>query len=80
VKEYPACNIRVLVSEEGLGQTPMPLFVPLGYAAWTPMTERFITALKAWKFTAPVSGYTVILTGVVSQKAQQHKGVPPFMD
>jgi hypothetical protein len=30
VKEYLACNIRVLsVSEEGLGQTPMSLFVPL---------------------------------------------------
>jgi MFS family permease len=36
------------------------------YAAWTPMTERFIAALKAQKFTAPPSGYTVILTGVVS--------------
>jgi hypothetical protein len=36
------------------------------YAAWTPVTERFIFALKTWKFSAPVSGYTVILTGVVS--------------
>jgi len=36
------------------------------YVAWTPMTERFITALKAQKFTTPVSSYTVILTGVVS--------------
>jgi hypothetical protein len=36
------------------------------YVAWTPMTERFITALKAHKFTTPVSGYSVILTGVVS--------------
>jgi hypothetical protein len=36
------------------------------YAAWTPMTERFIIVLKAQKFSAPVSGYTVILTGVVS--------------
>ena len=41
------------------------------YAAWTPMTEHFITALKAWKFTAPVSGYTVILTGVVSPLTAQ---------
>ena len=41
------------------------------YAAWTPMTEHFITALKAWKFTAPVSGYTVILTGVVSPMTAQ---------
>jgi len=35
------------------------------YVAWTPMTERFVTALKAQKFTTPVSGYAVILTGVV---------------
>ena len=36
------------------------------YAAWTPMTERFVMALKAQEFTAPVSGYTIILTLVVS--------------
>jgi putative NIF3 family GTP cyclohydrolase 1 type 2 len=30
------------------------------------MTERFITALKAQKFTTPVSGYSVILTGDIS--------------
>ena len=36
------------------------------YVAWTPMAERFITALEAQKFTTPVSGYAVILTGVVS--------------
>src|SRR5208282_750563 len=41
------------------------------YAAWTPMTERFITALKAQKFTNPVSGYAVILTGVVSPVTAQ---------
>ena len=41
------------------------------YAAWTPMTERFITALKAQKFTTPVAGYTVILTGVVSPMTAQ---------
>jgi hypothetical protein len=41
------------------------------YAAWTPMTERFITALKAQKFTAPASGYTIILTGVVSPMAAE---------
>ncbi len=41
------------------------------YAAWTPMTEHFINALKAWKFTTPASGYTVILTGVVSPKTAQ---------
>jgi len=26
------------------------------YAAWTPMTEKFITALKAWKFYHPGFG------------------------
>ena len=36
------------------------------YAAWTPATERFITALKAETFTNPASGYAVILTGVAS--------------
>ena len=41
------------------------------YAAWTPMTERFITALKAQKFATPVSGYAVILTGVVSPMTAQ---------
>ena len=41
------------------------------YAAWTPMTERFITALKAQKFSNPVSGYTVMITGVVSPLTAQ---------
>ena len=41
------------------------------YAAWTPATERFITALKAQKFTTPVSGYSVTLTGVVSPMTAQ---------
>jgi hypothetical protein len=41
------------------------------FAAWTPMTERFIAALKAQKFTTPVSGYTVFLTGVVSPMTAQ---------
>ena len=41
------------------------------YVAWTPMTERFITSLKAGKFTTPASGYTVILTGVVSPMTAQ---------
>ena len=41
------------------------------YAAWTPMTENFVTALKGWKFTTPVSGYAIILTGVVSPVTAQ---------
>jgi hypothetical protein len=41
------------------------------YVAWTPMTDRFITALKTQKFTSPVSGYSVILTGVVSPLTAQ---------
>jgi len=56
------------------------LVVPIqwDYAAWTPATERFITALKAEKFTNPVSGYVVILTGVASpmtSKALAARGV-----
>jgi hypothetical protein len=35
------------------------------------MTEHFMNALKGWKFTTPVSGYSVILTGVVSPLAAQ---------
>jgi hypothetical protein len=35
------------------------------------MTERFITALKAQKFATPVSGYRVMLTGVVSPLTAQ---------
>ena len=42
------------------------------YVAWTPVTERFITALKAQKFTTPVSGYSVILIGVVSPMTAQN--------
>jgi len=41
------------------------------YAAWTPAAERFTTALKAQKFATPVSGYAVILTGVVSPIASK---------
>jgi len=39
------------------------------YVAWTPMVERFITALKAVKLGAPPTGYLVALTGVVSPMA-----------
>ncbi len=39
------------------------------YVAWTPMVERFITALKAAKFTTRPSGYLVAITGVVSPMA-----------
>ena len=39
------------------------------YVAWTPMTERFITALKATHFSTPATGYLVALTGVVSPMA-----------
>jgi hypothetical protein len=41
------------------------------YAAWTPTIERFITALKAQKIANSVSGYTVILTGIVSPMTAQ---------
>ncbi len=41
------------------------------YVAWTPMAERFITALKAAKFTTRPSGYLVAITGVVSPMAAE---------
>ncbi|HEU4680072.1 MAG TPA: hypothetical protein VFS35_11160 [Terrimicrobiaceae bacterium] len=37
--------------------------------AWTPMVERFITALKAAKFSTHPSGYVVAITGVFSPMA-----------
>jgi hypothetical protein len=51
----------------------IPPIVPIqwDYVAWTPMAERFITALKAQKFDSPSSGYAVILTGVVSPLTAQ---------
>jgi hypothetical protein len=39
------------------------------YVSWTPVTERFITALKAAHFDSPATGYLVALTGVVSPMA-----------
>jgi hypothetical protein len=41
------------------------------YAVWTPMTEQFITALKDRKFTPQGTGYSVILTGVISPMTAQ---------
>ena len=39
------------------------------YVSWTPMAERFITALKAAHFDPRPSGYLVAITGVVSPMA-----------
>jgi hypothetical protein len=41
------------------------------YVAWTPMVERFITALKAANLGARATGYLVALTGVVSPMAAE---------
>ena len=41
------------------------------YVAWTPGTNSFVTALKAQKLRSPVSGYSLIVTGVVSSMAGQ---------
>jgi hypothetical protein len=60
-------GLTVCQTNEGTVVVP----IQWDYAAWTPMTERFIATLKAWKFTAPVSGYAVILTGVVSPLTAQ---------
>ncbi len=42
------------------------------FVAWTPMTARFVSALKSANFGAPATGVTVVLTGVVSQMAAQN--------
>ncbi len=39
------------------------------YVAWTPMAERFITALKATAFDPAPTGYLLAVTGVVSPTA-----------
>lgn len=39
------------------------------YVAWTPMVERFVTALKTAHFDQRPSGYFVAITGVVSPMA-----------
>lgn len=41
------------------------------YAAWTPMAEKFIAALKAAKLPAAAPGYLVALTGDASPMAAQ---------
>ncbi|HZJ15998.1 MAG TPA: hypothetical protein VFD27_13180, partial [Chthoniobacteraceae bacterium] len=39
------------------------------YVAWTPGAAQFITALKARKFAAPPTAYTVMINGVASPAA-----------
>jgi hypothetical protein len=67
-KSTPVARIthlkRLTVCRTSDGTVVVP--IQWDYAAWTPMTERFVTALKAQKFPAAVSGYSIILTGVVS--------------
>ena len=41
------------------------------YAAWTPLVNDFITALKARKFPTAATGYTVMITGVASPMTAQ---------
>ncbi|MEI8342106.1 MAG: hypothetical protein WCH43_11320 [Verrucomicrobiota bacterium] len=41
------------------------------YAAWTPLAESFITAIKTKKFSAPPTAYTVMITGAASPMATQ---------
>jgi hypothetical protein len=45
------------------------------YIAWTPLTDRFITALKAQKFANPGSGYATILTGVAQNRTTTFKPI-----
>jgi hypothetical protein len=60
-------GLTVCQTDDGTVAVP----IEWDYAARTPATERLIAALKAEKFTAPVSGYAIILTGVVSPMAAQ---------
>ena len=56
--------VLLTVYQTNVGTVVVP--IQWDYVAWTPMAERFITALKAQKLDTLVSGYTVILTGAVS--------------
>jgi hypothetical protein len=60
-------GLAVCQTQEGMVIVP----IQWDYAAWTPVTDHFISALKAWKFASPASGYSVLLTGVVSPTAAQ---------
>jgi hypothetical protein len=53
--------------------TSSAVVVPIqwDYVSWTPMTERFVTALQAADFGIQASGYFVALTGVVSPMADE---------
>ena len=41
------------------------------YAAWTPLVDSFINALKTRKFQTPPTGYTVMITGFASPMTTQ---------
>ncbi len=41
------------------------------YVVWTPMTERFVRALKAATFSTPASGQAIAVTGVLSPMSVQ---------
>ncbi|HEY5894904.1 MAG TPA: hypothetical protein VIT91_16915 [Chthoniobacterales bacterium] len=44
------------------------------YVAWTPGVAKFVTALKARKFSTPPTAYTLMINGVASPAATQALG------
>ena len=67
----PRCRITHLngltVCQTNDGTVVVP--IQWDYVAWTPMAERFITALKAAHFDPRPTDYLVAITGVVSPMA-----------
>jgi hypothetical protein len=60
-------GLTVCQTKDGLVVVP----IQWDYAAWTPLAESFVTALKDEKFTSLISGYSLIITGVVSPMTAQ---------
>jgi hypothetical protein len=62
VQGFPLCQ---------LADGTVAVAVQWDFAAWTPAAEKFLNALQAQKFATPPTGYTVVITGVVSPAAAQ---------
>lgn len=58
-------SLPVCQTEDGTVVVP----IQWDYVAWTQLADRFVTALMNQQYAAPATGYTVILTGVVSPAA-----------
>jgi hypothetical protein len=58
-------GLTVCQTKDGVVVVP----IQWDYVAWTPLAQSFVNALEAQKFTSPVSGYSLTITGDVSPMA-----------